>query len=182
MIQISSSEFRWSSDSCGEWISTKASGASRICELLEPGKTYDVTIKEHREKRSLDANAYCWVLIGKLAAKLKMPPDEVYRQYIQDIGGNYTIVPVKESRIRNWERIWCSGHVGRMIKDMGPCRGLDGYHNIMSYIGSSDYDTTQMSRLIDLIVQDCKAQGIETLTPDKLDAMKVKWGEAYGDR
>ena len=53
---------------------------------------------------------------------------------------------------------------------------------MMSYIGSSDYDTAQMSRLIDLIVQDCKAQGIETLTPDKLDAMKVKWGEAYGDR
>ena len=51
---------------------------------------------------------------------------------------------------------------------------------MMSYIGSSDYDTAQMSRLIDLIVQDCKAQGIETLTPDKLDAMKVKWGEAYG--
>ena len=69
-----------------------------------------------------------------------------------------------------------------MVKDMGPCRGLDGYHNMMSYIGSSDYDTTQMSHLIDLIVQDCKAQGIETLTPDKLDAMKVKWGEAYGNK
>ena len=47
---------------------------------------------------------------------------------------------------------------------------------------AGDYDTAQMSRLIDLIAQDCKSQGIETLTPDKLDAMKVKWGEAYGDR
>ena len=174
--------FRWSADSDGEWLSIRARGAKQFCESLDPNKKYDVDIKEHREKRSLDANAYCWVLIGKLAAKLRVPPNDVYRQYIQDIGGNYTIVPVKEDRTDHWERIWCSGHVGRMVKDLGPCRTLDGYHNIMSYIGSSDYDTAQMSRLIDLIVQDCKEHGIETLTPDKLDAMKVKWGEAYGDR
>ena len=174
--------FRWSADSDGEWLSIRTRGAKQFCESLDPNKKYDVDIKEHREKRSLDANAYCWVLIGKLAAKLRVPPNEVYRQYIQDIGGNYTIVPVKEDRIDHWERIWCSGHVGRMVKDLGPCRTLDGYHNMMSYIGSSDYDTTQMSHLIDLIVQDCKAQGIETLTPDKLDAMKVKWGEAYGNK
>ena len=133
--------FRWSEDSDGQWLSIRTSGARKICESIEPGKQYDVEVKEHREKRSLDANAYCWVLIGKLASKLHIPPAEVYRQYIQDIGGNYTIVPVKESKIKHWERIWCSGHIGRMVKDMGPCRGLDGYHNIMSYIGSSDYDT-----------------------------------------
>lgn len=174
--------FRWSADSDGEWLSIRSRGAKQFCESLDPNKKYDIEIKEHWEKRSLDANAYCWVLIGKLAAKLRIPPNEVYRQYIQDIGGNYTIVPVKEDRIDHWERIWCSGHVGRTVKDLGPCRTLDGYHNIMSYIGSSDYDTAQMSRLIDLIVQDCKAHGIETLTPDKLEAMKVKWGEAYGNK
>ena len=172
--------FRWSADSDGEWLSIRARGAKQFCESLDPNKKYDVDIKEHREKRSLDTNAYCWVLIGKLASKLHIPPAEVYRQYIQDIGGNYTIVPVKESKIKHWERIWCSGHIGRMVKDMGPCRGLDGYHNIMSYIGSSDYDTAQMSRLIDLIVQDCKAQGIETLSEEKLAAMNEEWGGRYG--
>ena len=91
--------FRWSADSDGEWLSIRARGAKQFCESLDPNKKYDVDIKEHQEKRSLDANAYCWVLIGKLAAKLRVPPNEVYRQYIQDIGGNYTIVPVKEDRI-----------------------------------------------------------------------------------
>jgi hypothetical protein len=33
-----------------------------------------------------------------------------------------------------------------------------------------------MSRLIDLIVQDCKAQGVETMTPFQLDALKERWG------
>ena len=182
MMHITSDCFKWSSDESGEWLSIRTSCARKICESIEPGKQYDVDAKEHREKRSLDANAYCWVLIGKLASKLHIPPSEVYRQYIQDIGGNYQIFPIKEDRIDKWNKIWCSGHVGRMTRDIGPCRNTPGYHNIMTYFGSSDYDTAQMSRLIDLIVQDCKAQGIETLTPDKLDSMKLKWGEAYGDR
>lgn len=42
--------------------------------------------------------------------------------------------------------------------------------------GSSTYDTAQMSRLIDLIVQDCREQGIETLPPDKLAGMMEEWG------
>lgn len=46
---------------------------------------YDLTIKEHREKRSLDANAYAWVLIGKLAAAMHIKPVEVYRQQIMGL-------------------------------------------------------------------------------------------------
>lgn len=44
-----------------------------------------------------------------------------------------------------------------------------------AYHGSSTYDTAQMSRLIDNIVQDCKALGIETMTPDKLSILKEEW-------
>ena len=45
----------------------------------------------------------------------------------------------------------------------------------MAFHGSSTYDTAQMSKLIDNIVSDCKALGIETLTPDKLDLLKEGW-------
>lgn len=140
----------------------------------------DVEIKKHRNKRSLDANAYFWVLAGKLSAelttaKVRVSPNDVYRSYVREIGGNYDVIPVREDRLEHWDRVWCAGHDGRMTVDMGPCRNLDGYHNVRTYIGSSDYDTSQMSRLIDLIVQDCKEHGIETLTPDKLDAMKEEW-------
>ena len=174
--------FRWSTDADGEWLCILTPSARSIVNSLKARTTYDFDVKPHREKRSLDANAYCWVLIGKLAAKLDITSNEVYRQYIPFIGDNFKIVPVREGDIAHWEHIWCSGHVGRMVEDIGPCRAIPGYQNVKSYFGSSDYDTKQMSRLIDLIVQDCKEQGIETLTPDKLDAMKSKWGEVYGDR
>lgn len=43
------------------------------------------------------------------------------------------------------------------------------------YFGSSSYDTVQMSRLIDLLIEDCKAQGIETATPDEIARYKEEW-------
>ena len=58
-------------------------------------RLYDLEIKEHRKKRSLDANAYAWVLINKIADALRITPKEIYRQAIQNIGGNYEILPVK---------------------------------------------------------------------------------------
>ena len=137
----------------------------------------DVTVKKYRKKRSLDANAYFWVLANRLAEKLRIDANGIYRSYIPDIGGSYEVVPVREDKIDAWEKIWCSGHVGRMIEDIGPCRNIKGYHNIRSYISSSDYDTGQMSQLIELVVTDCKEQGIETMTPRDLDALVSRWGE-----
>jgi hypothetical protein len=52
---------------------------------------------------------------------------------------------------------------------------IPGCTNVVLYYGSSAYDTAQMARLIDLIVYECKLQGIETLTPQELDAMKDRW-------
>lgn len=48
-----------------------------------------VEIKKFRRKRSLDANAYAWVLIDKLAAALNMEKVEVYRELIRNIGGRF---------------------------------------------------------------------------------------------
>lgn len=137
----------------------------------------DVTVKKFRKKRSLDANAYFWVLANRLAEKLRIDANGIYRSYVPDIGGSYEVVPVREDKIDAWEKIWCSGHIGRMIEDMGPCRNIKGYHYIRSYISSSDYDTGQMSQLIELVVADCKEQGIETMTPRELDALVSRWGE-----
>ena len=139
-------------------------------------KLYDIEVKEHREKRSLDANAMAWKLLGELSAVMRVPSEEIYRDYIRDVGGNYEIVPVKEDHIKDWDRIWCAGHYGRSTVDMGECRTIPGYHNIKSYIGSSDYDVSQMSRLLELIIQDCKQVGIETLSERERSLLLDEWG------
>jgi len=174
-ISVTGADFRTLCDQSVEYLCVRTLRAGEICEKLEDCKSYDVSIQERRKRRSQDANAYAWVLIGKLAAKLSISPNEVYRQYIPDVGDNYYILPIKSELVAAWDRQWCEGHDGRMIVDMGPSRALKGYNNVRTYFGSSDYDARQMSRLIDMIVQDCKEQGIETLTPCELDAMKERW-------
>lgn len=160
------------------WLAFKpksVNAAVEVCDTLTEGKEYILTVK--RKGRSLGANAYCWTLIGKLSDKLQTDANDIYRAYLPDVGGNYEIIPVREDRIEAWERVWCSGHIGRMIEDLGPCRTIKGYHNVRTYYASSDFDSRQMARLIELVVADCKQLGIETMTPRELDALVSRWGE-----
>ena len=69
-------------------------------------KFYNCTIKEHQKKRSLDANAYAWVLINKLAEVMRLDPVEVYRQAIQEISGNNEVMPIKEEAVDQFKNAW----------------------------------------------------------------------------
>lgn len=175
-MEIQFDSASWMQDSGGVWLClrvTAPAAAKEFCGTMQP-KLYDADLKIHREKRSLDANAYFWVLAGRLAAKLHISTVEVYRQYIREIGDNFEIVPIRDDAKLSWIKNWQSRGLGWVCDDLG--RGkIDGYSNIVCYFGSSTYDTKQMSCLIDLAVCDCKDQGIETLPPDKLDAMKLDW-------
>ena len=139
-------------------------------------KPLSVEIKQFRKHRSLDANAYAWVLLGKIAAVVKITPVEAYRHAIKDVGGNYEIVPVKSERAEAWTRIWESHGMGWISEILGDSKH-EGYVNIISYYGSSTYDTAQMARLIDRIIEDCKALDIETATPAEIALLKEAWGK-----
>lgn len=137
-------------------------------------RLYDLEIKEHRKKRSLDANAYCWVLINKLADVMRIPPTEVYRQAILDIAGNSEVIPIKQEAVEQFKQAWSRNGLGWMTKELGKSK-IPGYRNLMVYYGSSVYNTRQMSVLIDHLVQDCKALDIETLSPEKLSLLMEEW-------
>lgn len=177
MTEIKYTEAEWRRDKRGTWLSILVDSpetAKQYCENQEPGKKYVAELKEYRKKRSLDANAYCWVLIGQLAAKLRITPLEVYCEAIRAIGGNYYVTPIKNEAVAHYKRIWETHGIGWICEEMGHSK-LDGYTNVISYYGSSEYDTRQMSRLIDLIVMECKEQGIETMTPRELALLKEGW-------
>mgnify|MGYP001514643950 CR=1 FL=1 len=85
-----------------------------------------------------------------------------------------TSAPIKNEAVAHYKRIWETHGIGWICEEMGHSK-LDGYTNVISYYGSSEYDTRQMSRLIDLIVMECKEQGIETMTPRELALLKEGW-------
>lgn len=158
------------------YLALKIPGPAAAGKLINEmqGRKYQAEFKPYRQKRSLDANAYFWVLCGKLAAKIGLPPEEIYREYIRDIGDNYQIVPIRNDAVDQWIKAWRAHGIGWICDNLGPSK-IDGYTNIICYYGSSVYDTAQMSRLINLLVEDCKAQGIETKTPDEIQRMVSLW-------
>lgn len=131
-------------------------------------------ITRYKKRRSLDANAYCWVLLDKLAENLRIPKFDLYKGYIRNIGGNSTTVCVLNEAVNDLVQGWCNNGTGWQAETTES--KLDGCTNVTLYYGSSTYDTEQMSRLIDMIVQDCKAVGISTMTPEELKHLKVGWG------
>ena len=167
---------RWSQDDSGFWISLKVENPFEARRFLatKKEKKYVADIKEYRERRSLDANAYMWVLVGKLSGKLGLPPEEIYRAAIRDVGDNYEVMPVRNDALERWKTIWQSNGLGWLCEEIGPSK-LDGYTNVRNFYGSSAYDKAQMSRLINNIVQDCKALAIETLTPAELARLTEEW-------
>ena len=137
-------------------------------------KLYNLEIKEYRKKRSLDANAYAWVLIHKLAEVMRTSAEEVYLLNIPKVGNNFTPMCVREQDVERFKRSWQSNGLGWPVRDLGLSQ-VPGCRNLAAYHGSSTYDTAQMSRLIDNLVQDCKALDIETMSPDKLALLKEEW-------
>ena len=131
-----------------------------------------IEAKKYRDKRSLDANAYCWVLIGKLAEKLNVKDIEVYRKAISEVGV-YEIIPIKNEAVDRYVEIWKGNGLG-WICDTFKSK-VDGYTNVKAFYGSSVYDTKEMSRLIDNIVTECEEQGIETMPQDELNSLINDW-------
>lgn len=143
---------------------------------LEDDKNFELTIDTVKVKRSNDANRYFWELVGQLSAKINVPPEDIYRTYIKDIGGNYEVVPIREDAVDTWLSNWRSKGIGWQSEIIGDSK-LRGYKNVICYYGSSTYDTRQMRRLIDLCIADCKEQGIETMTPSEMALMMERYKE-----
>lgn len=146
-----------------------------LLDALDSEKSYVVTVKQYRKKRSLNANSYAWYLIDELAKKLNKGKTEIYKSYIKEIGGVSDMVCVTEEAAERLCQHWTHKGLGWQTDTLKS--KIKGCVNVVLYYGSSVYDTAQMSRLIELITQDCKEYEIETLEDMKLRQMLEAWGE-----
>ena len=141
--------------------------------LVDEGKPLAAVIGTVAGKRSLSANAYAWVLMNQLAEKINRPVLDIYRDLIRDIGDTSDIVTIPAEAVEMFKRGWESkgdGWQAQLIDTMTTPNG--SYSTVQCWYGSSVYDSSQMHRLIELIVQECQQQGIPTLTPDEIARLK----------
>lgn len=160
-------------------VPTMAKVGAFIGSLAEQ-KDYVLEIKPKPKRRSLDANAYMWALIGKLQAELakndpQITKDEIYRGYVRQYGKSVEY-QIPDSAVNAMTKSWGRNGLGWTAEKVD-----DGIYPRTSlvrfYYGTSCYGTKRMVRLIDAVVQDCKALGIETMPPAELAQLMSAWEE-----
>ena len=154
----------------GLLLQTTDPAARRFVYGFEAGE-YEII--KAKKRRSLDANAYAWVLIDKIASAVNLTRIEVYQNAIRKIGGTSEIVCVKDGAVKRLCKTWERNGIGWQTETM-PSK-IEGCTNVILYYGSSAYDVHQMSVLIDHLVQDAKALGIETMPPERLEGLLNEW-------
>jgi hypothetical protein len=148
--------------------------AKLLADELREG-SISLECKKWKQKRSLDANAYMWVLVDKIAQATRQKPVDIYRQAIKEVPGASTIVCVHNKAKDVLMQQWQAKGLGWQVYDMGEAKNIADCSVLKLYYGSSTYDTSQMSFLIDSICESARELGIETLTPFELEGMKAQW-------
>ena len=138
----------------------------------------DIKADKHRKKRSLDANAYFHVLVGKLAEKMTLSKAKTKNILICRYG-QVELLPDGSPLIYK-----TNAPVDYMMELESihsiPVKYTDEATFYKIYRGSHTYDSREMSVLIEGTVADAKEQGIETLTPTELERMVSAWqSKAY---
>lgn len=164
---------RWTEDRDGLWLCLKTNLARRICEGMEQSKTYDVEIRRHREKRSKSANDFAWALLDQLAEALHTDKNEIYKQKVREVGPFKDFI-LSEDEAKTFRVAWENLGIGWPTEQVDYDRDGDRLV-IRAYYGSSQYNTKQMSRLIDSIVQDCKDMGIDVLSEQERSLLLEEW-------
>lgn len=145
-------------------------------EQLKNEDKLDIDIKKYRKKRSLDANAYCWVLCDKIAKEVSKDgtittKEDIYKNAIKNIG-TFEPMIVEGKAFENFKRIWEKQGLGFLIQEV---TRKDKCIKVHCYYGSSTYDTKEMSLLIELLVEEAKQLNIEVKTEQEIESLLKMW-------
>lgn len=135
--------------------------------LLNQDREKLFEVKPYRQKRSLNANAYAWVLINEMANRLRTSKDEVYQEMLKRYGQSKVISVLSDIDISRFVKYY--EEIGK-----GHVEGKEFTH-YRCFIGSSEYDSREMAILIDGIVDEAQELGIDTLPTTAVERMKALW-------
>ena len=134
---------------------------------LQTLEELDLEIKEHKEKRSINSNGYAWVLITKIADVLRANKEDVYLESLKRYGQSEIVSVLSSIDVAGYFKYY-------EVAGTSTLNNKEFTHYKV-FKGSSEYDTREMSILIDGIVSEAKALGIETLSPEEIENLKNMW-------
>lgn len=166
MLRAKTDSITWGLDEGGYFLKIRTSLARQITEAIKAGVMYVVEIKRHRKRRSLDQNAMYWSILGQIAKALNISNNRAHNLMLRRYGAVETIdgktiklvLPDTEEAAQRADEAE-SYH----IKPTSQVKvGTDGntYRTYILLRGSSTYDTAEMTRLIDGVMDEAKQMGI----------------------
>lgn len=138
-------------------------------------------LSEHKEKRSLSQNAYYWQLAGQVAKKTVRYGaniNEIHNRNLRELGlreyinDQPIVIYIPDTEEAEKTALNAESY---HIKPTSQTRvGKDGtvFRCYVMLRGSHTFNSEEMSALVDLMVQEAKAVGVETLTPIELAQMR----------
>ena len=147
-----------------------------VVEQLKNENKLNIELKKYRKKRSLDANAYCWLLCDKIAKELSkdgtiITKETIYKDAITQIGTFEPFI-VQEVSFEKFKRIWEKQGLGFIVQEVSK---KDKCIKVHCYYGSSTYDSKEMSLLIELLVDLAKSLNIETKPQEEINSLLESW-------
>ena len=132
---------------------------------IQIGKNEEIEVK--KKKRSKNANSYYWKLLQELCEEMNIDVIEEYRRRVKELG-IFKQWEIDTENVPTFEKLWTDRGIAwftEKVEETGSKTIINAYY------GSSSYNSKQMSRLIDNLVQDCKEIGIQTLDEIELERL-----------
>ena len=146
---------------------------------IKPDVEYTVEIKNKSKRRSISANNFCWTLCQRIAKELSkngyIGKEDVYRKAILD-SQQGDPVGVPNNRLDSFVRKWQSNGIG-WICVIDDNERLSGVKRVYLYAGSSTYNTAEMSRLIECLVDECNQLGVTIEPTAYINSLLKEWGD-----
>lgn len=158
---------------------------SQAYEELKGCEKLSLEIKKYRTKRSLNANAYFHVLLGKIAEVVGVSKPYMKNQLLIQYG-QYAIENDSLVHLIIREDIDVSEREDIHLAPTSSVKVLDDgklYRVYRLMRGSHTYNTAEMARLIEGTIAEAKYAGIpdaEIMTPDEKEQLRQKWGVDVG--
>lgn len=153
----------------------------QLYEELKGCDKLSLEIKKYKRKRSLNANSYFHVLVGKIAKKQKASNPFIKNKLIAEYGqysiedGNIVHLIIRDDiDVSEREEIHLSPTSATRTLDDGK---LYRVYRLMR--GTHTYNSDEMAHLIEGAIYEAKQSGIpdrEIATPDELAQLKERYG------
>ena len=158
-------------------ISFLIDGKDKLSDIEQlKGLKLKIEAKKYIKKRTTNANNYFWNLLQELCELAEIDTIE-YKRRVKELG-IFRRFRIETENIKTFEKMWVAQGIAWFCEIADTTYiGNTEFKIINAYYGSSSFNSKQMARLIDGVVQDCKVYGIETKSQQEIKSLLESWNK-----